>query len=564
VTASQAHPATGTAGPSPDAIGPKPMPRRFHQASWDEPIIFELSAPGTRGVLLPEVEPGIRERVGDPVAALPVGVRRRTPPALPELAQIHVVRHYTRLSQENLGVDLNIDVGQGTCTMKYSPKVNDQLIRSPRLADLHPLQDPATIQGVLEIMWRLEQILCEISGMSRVTLQPGAGSAAIWTNVSMIRAYHAARGEGDRRDEIVTTMFSHPSNAACAKTAGFRVVTLMPDPDTGRPSLDALRAAVSDRTAALLITNPEDTGIFNPEIDDFVRIVHEAGGLCSYDQANANGILGITRAREAGFDLCHFNLHKTFSTPHACGGPAAGACGVTEDLAPFLPSPTVERDGDRFFLDADRPESIGKVRPWYGVAPNIVRAYAWIMSLGATGLREVAEVAVLNNNYLMHRVLGLRGSSAPYAAGKRRIEQVRYSWDELTRDTGVHSEELGVRMADFGTHYWTSHHPFVVPEPMTLEPTESYSRADLDEYAAMLGAVVREAYAEPETIRTAPHRSTVHQVWHEWFDDPARWAVTWRAYCRKHGGGGIAATPDAGRDSPPSSGAAHPAAAPDA
>ncbi len=340
-------------------------------------------------------------------------------------------------------------------------------------------------------MWRLEQILCEISGMDRVTLQPGAGSAAIWTNVSMIRAYHAARGEGDRRDEIITTMFSHPSNAACAKTAGYRVVTLMPDPDTGRPSLDALRAAVSERTAALLITNPEDTGIFNPEIDDFVRIVHEAGGLCSYDQANANGILGITRAREAGFDLCHFNLHKTFSTPHACGGPAAGACGVTEDLAPFLPSPTVERDGDRFFLDADRPESIGKVRPWYGVAPNIVRAYAWIMSLGAAGLREVAEVAVLNNNYLMHRVLGLRGSSAPYAAGKRRIEQVRYSWDELTRDTGVHSEELGVRMADFGTHYWTSHHPFVVPEPMTLEPTESYSRADLDEYAAMLGAVVR-------------------------------------------------------------------------
>ncbi len=422
--------------------------------------------------------------------------------------------------------------------MKYSPKVNDQLIRSPRLADLHPLQDPATIQGVLEIMWRLEQILCEISGMSRVTLQPGAGSAAIWTNVSMIRAYHAARGEGDRRDEIITTMFSHPSNAACAKTAGFRVVTLMPDPDTGRPSLDALRAAVSDRTAALLITNPEDTGIFNPEIDDFVRIVHEAGGLCSYDQANANGILGITRAREAGFDLCHFNLHKTFSTPHACGGPAAGACGVTEDLAPFLPSPTVEPHGDRFFLDDDRPESIGKVRPWYGVAPNIVRAYAWIMSLGATGLREVAEVAVLNNNYLMHRVLGLRGSSAPYAAGKRRIEQVRYSWDELTRDTGVHSEELGVRMADFGTHYWTSHHPFVVPEPMTLGPTESYSLADLDEYAAMLGAVVREAQTEPETIRTAPHRSTVHQVRHEWFDDPARWAVTWRAYCRKHGGGG--------------------------
>ena len=481
------------------------------------------------------MEEGIRDEVGDVAGALPAAIRRQTPPALPEMAQLHVLRHYARLSQENLGVDLNIDVGQGTCTMKYSPKVNDQLARSPKLAELHPLQDEGTVQGILEIMYRLEQMLCEISGMDRFTLQPGAGSTAIYANVAMIRAYHAARGEAAQRDEVITTIFSHPSNAACAKTAGYKIITLYPDAD-GYPDLDALKAAVSRRTAALLITNPEDTGIFNPKIEEFVRIVHAAGGLCCYDQANANGILGITRARDAGFDLCHFNLHKTFSTPHGCGGPAAGACGVSAALAPFLPTPTVEFDGQRYHLDYDRPQSIGKIRPFYGVAPNLLKAYAWIMSLGADGLRAVAETAVLNNNYLMHKVLEIRGASAPYATGKRRIEQVRYSWEQLTADTGVHSEEFGARVADFGAHYWTSHHPFVVPEPMTLEPTESYSQADLDEYAAILKQIAEEAYTDPEIIHTAPHNSTIHHIRPEPYDDPHAWAVTWRAYRRKLGG----------------------------
>jgi glycine dehydrogenase subunit 2 len=513
-------------------VAPKPMPRRFHQASWDEPVIFELSQPGARGVLVPQVEAGIIQEVGDVAAQLPEGLRRKKAPALPELSQLHVLRHYARLSQENLGVDLNIDIGQGTCTMKYSPKVNDQLARSPKMADLHPLQDESTVQGILEVMWKLEQFLKEISGMDRFSLQPGAGSAAIYTNVAMVRAYHEARGEDTQRDQVITTIFSHPSNAACAKVAGYEIVTIYPDAD-GYPDLGALQAAVSERTAALFITNPEDTGIFNPRIEQFVQTVHAAGGLCVYDQANANGILGITRAREAGFDMCHFNLHKTFSTPHACGGPAAGASGVRAELARFLPKPTVEFDGRRYFLDFDRPQSIGKIRPWYGVAQNILKAYAWIMALGADGLREVAETAVLNNNYLLKKVLEIRGASAPYAKGKRRIEQVRYSWEQLSQETGVHSEEIGYRAADFGTHYWTSHHPFVVPEPMTLEPTESYSQADLDEYAAILKKIADEAYESPETVHTAPHNSTGHKIHHEPFDNPEEWAVTWRAYLRK-------------------------------
>ena len=513
-------------------IAKKPVPRRFHQASWDEPVIFELSQPGQRGVLIPEVENGIQETVGDVTSRLPAHMRRTSPPRLPEMSQLHVLRHYARLSQENLGVDLNIDVGQGTCTMKYSPKVNDQLARSAKMTELHPLQDGSTVQGMLEIMYRLEQMLKEISGMDRFTLQPGAGSAAIYTNVAMIRAYHESRAESRQRDEVITTIFSHPSNAACAKVAGYKIITLYPDAD-GYPDIAALKAAVSERTAALLITNPEDTGIFNPRIEEFVEIVHSVGGLCSYDQANANGILGITRARDAGFDLCHFNLHKTFSTPHGCGGPGAGASGVTDALAPFLPKPTVEFDGVKYYLDYDRPQSIGKIRPFYGVAQNILKAYAWIMSLGADGLRAVAETAVLNNNYLMQKVLQVRGVSAPYAPGKRRIEQVRYSWEQLANDTGVHSEEIGFRVVDFGTHYWTSHHPYVVPEPMTLEPTESYSKADLDEYVTILAHIAEEAYSDPEIIHNAPHNSTVHKIDPDSFDDPDKWAVTWRAYLRK-------------------------------
>jgi glycine dehydrogenase subunit 2 len=508
--------------------------RRFHQARWDEPVIFELSSEGQRGILVPEVEEGIKQEVGDVLDTLPDTMRRKEPPTLPELAQPQVLRHFMRLSQENLGADLNIEIGQGTCTMKYSPKVNERLAGAPKLADLHPLQDEKTVQGILEIMYRFEQMLKEISGMDKFTLQPGAGSAAIYANVSMFRAYHESGEEADQRDEVITTIFSHPSNAACAQTAGYKVITLYPD-DDGYPDLDALKAAVSERTAALMITNPEDTGIFNPKIEEFVKVVHDAGGLCSYDQANANGILGITRARDAGFDLCHFNLHKTFSSPHGCGGPGGGASGVTGEMARFLPVPTVEFDGEKYFLDYDRPDSVGKLRPFYGYAPVVLRAYAWVMSLGAEGLRKVAEIAVLNNNYLLKRMLEIPGCGAPYAKGKRRIEQVRYSWEELANETGVHSEELGVRAADFGVHYWTSHHPFVVPEPVTLEPTETFSKEDLDEYVDIMTHVAEEARANPDLVKTAPHNSTIHTIDHHPLDDPSQWAITWRAYLKKVG-----------------------------
>jgi glycine dehydrogenase subunit 2 len=510
--------------------------RPFHQASWNEPIILEMTSPGERGLLVPEVEEGVRSAVGDPLEGIPASLLRSRPAGLPELSQPQVLRHYLRLSQETLGTDVNIHLGLGTCTMKYSPKVNEELIRSPNVADLHPSQDDATVQGILEILHRFERMLCEISGMSRFTLQPGGGSQGVYANARMMRAYHAARGEGER-DEIVTTIFSHPCDGAAPATAGYKVITVYAG-DKGYPEPDAIRAAVSERTAGLMITNPEDTGLFNPHIEEIVEIVHQAGGLCHYDQANANGILGITRARDAGFDLCQFNLHKTFSSPHCSMGMPCGASGVTDELAQFLPSPTVEFDGSRYFLDYDRPESVGKIRSFHGVPTTVVRSFAWILSLGAEGLREVAEVAVLNNNYLAKRLSEVRGLEVSFADSNddHRLEQIRYSLEKLQEETGVGTLDVARRTADFGVaSYFPSHEPWLVPEPVTLEPSESYSRADLDEYAEIMAEISREAYEEPETVLGAPYRSTVHQMDATPHDDPERWALTWRAYLRKSG-----------------------------
>ena len=509
--------------------------RPFHQASWNEPIILELTSEGERGIQVPEVEDEIEAAVGDGVSQIPAGLRRTSPPALPELSQPQVLRHYLRLSQETLGNDVNIHLGLGTCTMKYSPRVNEELIRLPSVVDLHPLQDDDTVQGMLEVLYRFERVLCEISGLDRFTFQPAGGTQAVYANAGMIRAYHESRGEGAQRDEIVTTIFSHPCDAATPTTAGFKLITLYPG-ERGYPDVEALKAAVSERTAGLMITNPEDTGIFNPHIDEYVEIVHDAGGLCHYDQANANGVLGITRAREAGFDLCQFNLHKTFSSPHCSMGMPCGASGVTSELARFLPAPTVEYDGKRYYLDYDRPDSIGKVRAFHGVPATVVRSYAWVLSLGGEGLREVAEVAVLNNNYLAKKVSEIPGIEISFADGNSdpRLEQVRYSLGRLTEETGLGTMDVARRTADFGVStYFPSHEPWLVPEPMTLEPAESYSKADLDTYAAILAQVSHEAYTDPELVRTSPHRSTVHQLDPGPLDDPERWALTWRAHLKK-------------------------------
>ncbi|RKY87294.1 glycine dehydrogenase subunit 2 [candidate division KSB1 bacterium] len=507
--------------------------RKFHQAKWDEPIIYELSNKGEKGIIMPEAEEEIKEIAGDEISELPENMIRKTPPALPEISQMRVLKHYLRLSQETLGADLNVDIGQGTCTMKYSPKINEKFATSLKVTELHPYQDESTVQGILEIMYKLDLFLREISGLDRFTFQPGGGSQAILTMASIIEAYHKFKGESEKRNEIITTIFSHPSDAAAPAVMGYKIFYIYPD-ENGIPDIEALKKVVSEKTAGLLITNPEDTGIFNPKIAEFTKIVHDVGGLCGYDQANANGILGITRSKEADFDMCFFNLHKTFSSPHGCGGPATGALGVTKKLLNFLPVPLVEFNGEKYYFNYDIPYSIGKVRQYYGVVSAIVRAYAWIISLGDEGLKEVARIAVLNNNYLMKKVKEIPGADAPYAEGKHRVEQVRYSWEKLTQETGITTEDVTRRMVDYGFHMWSSHHPFIVPEPFTLEPTESYSKAEIDEYIEGLKRVAEEAYKTPDIVKNAPHRSVIHKINTESLDNPSKWAITWRAYLKKH------------------------------
>jgi len=506
--------------------------RNFHQARWDEPVLFELSCPGERGILVPPAEKDLTNSVGDGISSLPQNMLRSEPPALPEMSQMRVLKHYLRLSQHCLGADLNIDIGQGTCTVKYNPKINEVIASSSKVTELHPLQDDNTVQGALEVMYKVDLFLREISGLERFSLQPGGGAAAILAMASIIQAYFKVKGESDTRDEIITTIFSHPSDAAAAAVKGFKIITLYPNED-GLVEVEALRQAVSERTAGLLITNPEDTGIFNPRIKEFTEIVHSAGGLCGYDQANANGILGVTRARDAEFDMCFFNLHKTFGSPHGCGGPAIGALGVTRELYQYLPVPVVEYNKNKYKLKFDLAHTIGKVRGFIGVFPVMLRAYAWIMSLGEAGLREVSRIAVLNNNYVLEKIKKIKGASAPYATGRHRIEQVRYSWDKLYQETGVSTEDITLRMADFGFHLWSSHHPFVVPEPFTIEPTESYSKAELDEYLAGLEKTAAEAYLDADKVKNAPYNSVVHRIDHSTLDDPQEWIPSWRVYLAK-------------------------------
>lgn len=504
--------------------------REYHAPRWNEPIIHELSTPGERGFIPPRSEQEIKKRVGQGSKLIPNSMKREQKPDLPELSQAQVLRHYLRLSQMTLGMELDIDLGVGTCTMKYSPKINEEL--AGMIKDIHPLQPEETIQGLLELAYEFGDVfLREISGMDAFTFQPPGGSAGCYNNALIMRKYHANRGEA-HRDEVITTIYSHPCDAATPATAGYKVVTLYPDPETGLPDTEALKEAVGPRTAGCFITNPEDIGIFNRNIDEWTGIIHDAGGLCSYDQANANALLGVTRAREAGFDMLFFNLHKTFSSPHGSSGPGSAAVGVTEELEPYLPVPVIIKKDDGYALDYDRPKSIGKVRDFLGNLPVVVRSYAWCMAMGAKGLREAAEVSMINNQYLVEKVKKIRGVSLTYPA--RRVDQARWSLEQMKKDTGVGVTDVNRRVVDYGIqNYFMSHHPWLIPEPFTPEPAETYSKADIDYWCAVLEKISEEAYTDPELVKSAPHNSSIHKMDWDGFNDPERWAMSWRAYKRK-------------------------------
>jgi glycine dehydrogenase subunit 2 len=507
-----------------------PLPR-FHAASWDEPLVMELGRPGRRAQLAPEVEPEARRPLAE---LLPAGVRRTTPPALPELSEFEVQRHYLHLSQMTLGM-MGINLF-GTCTMKYNARVNELIAARPELAELHPGQPVETLQGVLQIVHDFEAILCELSGMDRFVFQAGGGADAAYTHACVTRACHAARGELEQRTEVITTIQTHPCNAATAAAAGFDVVTLPLGPD-GYPTLESLEAAVSDRTAALMVGNPDDMGIYNPQIKRWIELVHEAGGLCFYDNANFNGVMSRIRGRELGFDACMYMLHKTFGAPKGGGGPAVGAYGCSERLVPFLPRPLVTSDGSSYGLEtaAQAPQSIGKVREFWGNVPVVVKAYAWTRALGAEGIRDAADLSVLANNYMETRLLKIRGvTRSNPQVGAHRLEMTRYSLAQVLEETGVDVHDISNRMVDFGVDApWLAHEPWLVPEPITPEPGELWSREDVDTWIDVLEYVIEEAYRDPDRVRSAPHNHPIAQVDASGVDDPQQWATTWRAYTRK-------------------------------
>lgn len=508
-------------------------PKRYHAPVWNEPVILAMGYPGRRGVLFPQVDDEIRARVGAVEDLIPAAARRRDAPALPQLSEPEVLYHYLRLSQQTLGM-MGISLF-GTCTMKYNPQINEEAAWRPEITEVHPHQHEDTLQGTLEIVHGMDLILRELSGMDQFVFQAGGGAEAAYTHCSVTRAYHAARGELDQRDEIITTIQTHPCNPATAAAAGFKVITLMLD-EHGYPSVDALKAAVSNRTAALMVNNPDDMGVYNPEMKGWVRIVHEAGGLCFWDSANFNAMMSKVRPREIGFDACMFMLHKTFGSPKSgVGGPAVGAYGCSAELAPFLPAPVVDFDGKQYRLDHDRPESVGKIREFWGNVPVILKAYAWVRAMGPEQIAQASDLSVLGNNYMEQGLLAIRGVTRSHPDAKApRLEMTRYSLQTLKEETGVDVHDVQNRMTDFGVDaMWTSHEPWLIPEPFTPESGEMYGKEALDRWIAVLAQISDEAYSNPEIVKTAPHNQAIRRLKAGRTDDPNTRAMTWRAFRRK-------------------------------
>ncbi|MGB8953758.1 MAG: aminomethyl-transferring glycine dehydrogenase subunit GcvPB [Tumebacillaceae bacterium] len=463
-------------------------------------LIFELSQPGRISYSLPELD--VPEVPVDEL--IPSDYIRKTPAALPEMAELDLVRHFTELSKRNHGVDDGF-YPLGSCTMKYNPKRNEKMARISGFAQIHPLQPQETAQGALELLYNLQQELAEITGMDEVSLQPAAGAHGEWTGLMMIRAYHEARGE--KRTTVIVPDTAHGTNPASATVAGYRTVTVKSN-EEGNVDLDALRAAVNEDTAALMLTNPSTLGLFEDQIIEIAEIVHEAGGLLYYDGANANAILGYARPGDMGFDVVHLNLHKTFTTPHGGGGPGAGPVGVKKELIPFLPKPRIEKQGDTYVLNADRPQSIGKVKGFWGNFGILVRAYSYIRTMGPDGLKRVTEDAVLNANYMMRRLQP--HFELPYD----RICKHEFvlSGRAYKKEYGVKTLDIAKRLLDFGVHPPTIYFPLNVEESIMIEPTETENLQTLDNFCDTMIQIAGEAKENPELVKNAPYNTKVNRL----------------------------------------------------
>lgn len=466
----------------------------------DQPLIFELSRSGRVGYALPDCD--VPEQPLDNL--LPPSAMRKEEAVLPEVYEVDVIRHYTALSRRNFGID-NGFYPLGSCTMKYNPKINEDAARLPGFAGIHPYQPESSVQGAMQVLYELSRDLAEITGMDKVTLQPAAGAHGEWTGLMMIRAYHESRGQ--QRTQVIVPDSAHGTNPASATIAGLNTVTI-PSNDEGLVDLEALRQAVGPDTAALMLTNPNTLGLFERDITEIARIVHEAGGLLYYDGANANAVLGKIRPGDMGFDVIHLNLHKTFSTPHGGGGPGAGPVGVKSRLIPFLPGPSIESLKEGGYTFTEPPEhSIGRVKGFFGNFGILLRAYTYIRTLGPDGLRQVSENAVLNANYMLARL-------APYyeVPFKHICKHEFVLSGSRQKKQGVRTLDIAKRLLDFGYHPPTIYFPQIVDECLMIEPTETESKETLDQFIEAMIAIAQEAADQPELVKNAPYTTVLERL----------------------------------------------------
>lgn len=466
----------------------------------DQALIFELSKPGRIGYSLPEMdvpETDINELI-------PEGYLREEEPELPEVSELDIMRHYTALSNRNHGVDSGF-YPLGSCTMKYNPKINESVARFPGFAHLHPLQDESSVQGALELMYDLQQHLIEITGMDEVTLQPAAGAHGEWTALMMVRAFHEANGD-HKRTKVLIPDSAHGTNPASATVAGFETITVKSN-ENGLVDLEDLRRVVGEDTAALMLTNPNTLGLFEENILEMAEIVHSAGGKLYYDGANLNAVMSKARPGDMGFDLVHLNLHKTFTGPHGGGGPGSGPVGVKADLIPYLPKPVIVKQGDNYAFDYDRPQSIGRVKPYYGNFGINVRAYTYIRSMGPDGLKAVTEYAVLNANYMMRRLQD--AYDLPF---DRHCKHEFVLSGRRQKKLGVRTLDIAKRLLDFGYHPPTIYFPLNVEECIMIEPTETESKETLDAFIDAMLQIAKEAEENPEIVQEAPHNTVIGRL----------------------------------------------------
>jgi glycine dehydrogenase subunit 2 len=462
---------------------------------YEEPLVFEQGAPGRRGVSLPPAGADF-----DPAREIPGALLRGEVEGMPELSELEVVRHFTRLSVWNHGIDTGF-YPLGSCTMKYNPKSSEALARLPGFANAHPLLPPEMAQGALELMWRLERALSEIAGFDATVLSPAAGAHGELCGVMMIRAYHEARG--NPRKKVLIPDTAHGTNPATAALNGYRTVQIASGPD-GRLHPETVRAAMDEDVAAIMITNPNTLGVFESHIAEIAEIVHGKGGLVYGDGANFNALLGVARPGDMGFDVMQYNLHKTFATPHGGGGPGSGPVGVKAALLPFMPLPLVAREGERFRLVTDpkeRPQTIGKLREFWGNFGMFVRAWALLREWGPEGLRAASELAVLNANYVRARLKGVY--NLPYETDS--LHEVVFD-DKLQKESGVTTMDVAKRLIDHGFHPPTVYFPLVVHGALMIEPTETEPKEMLDAFIEAMKAIAEEAKTDPEAVKAAPTR----------------------------------------------------------